>query len=102
MELGALVCFALSMIAAVYLGGPSDLARAVVISVPYLLLGMLIVRRELLVVSLLPVFLSIFLGHPGGGGEESTNQHVVLWIGGLLLFLPMLVVGAFLRRSFRR
>ncbi|HMT04143.1 MAG TPA: hypothetical protein PKD76_01215 [Solirubrobacterales bacterium] len=48
------------MVVAVVAGGPTDLARAAVIAVPYLLLGLLVVRRGLFVVTALPIVLSVF------------------------------------------
>lgn len=50
----------MSMVVAVVAGGPTDLARAAVIAVPYFLLGLLVVRRGLFVVTALPIVLSVF------------------------------------------
>ena len=48
------------MVVAVVAGVPTDLARAAVIAVPYFLLGLLVVRRGLFVVTALPIVLSVF------------------------------------------
>lgn len=42
------------MVAAVYTGGPSDFAQALIIAIPYFVLGLLVVRRELFAVGVLP------------------------------------------------
>lgn len=98
-ELAVTACFVVSMVVAVYTGGPSDLMRALVISIPYLLLGLLVVRRELFAVIPSPLLLSLFMGDSGSNDMHVGDRQVVFWLSSALLFIPMLLVGVSIRRT---
>ena len=92
--------FALSMMVAVIAGGPTDLARASVIAVPFLLLGLLVVRRGLFVVAALPILLSIFFDNRTSHELRLENPQVIFWLVGVLLWGPALMLGYSIRKWF--
>lgn len=94
--------FALSMVAAVVAGGPTDLPRAFLIAVPFLLLGLCVVRRELFVVTALPILLSVFFDDRTSHELRLENPQVIFWLVGVLLWGPALMLGYSIRKRFDR
>lgn len=90
------------MVLAVIAGGPTDLPRAFAISLPFLLLGLLVVRRELFAVVLLPLLLSPFFDDRTSHELRLENPQIVFWMVGILLWIPALWLGYFLRKRFDR
>lgn len=90
------------MVVAVYTGGPSDFARALIIAIPYFVFGLLVVRRELFAVGVLPFFLSLFVGESGGSEMHVGNPQIVFWLGSVLLILPVLLCGILIRNTYDR
>jgi len=88
------------MMVAVIAGGPTDLARASVIAVPFLLLGLLVVRRGLFVVAALPILLSIFFDDRTSHELRLENPQVIFWMVGVLLWGPALILGYSIRKWF--
>jgi len=98
-ELAVTACFIASMIGAVYVGGPTDLKNALAMSIPFFLMGLLVVRRELFAITLLPIFLSLLMGDSAGNEMHVGNMQVVFWLGSALLFLPVLIAGVLIRKT---
>jgi hypothetical protein len=90
------------MVAAVIAGGPTDLPRAAVIAVPFLLLGLLVIRRELFAATALPFLLSIFFDERTSHELRLENPQVVFWLVGVLLWGPTLMLGYAIRKRFDR
>ena len=101
-EIAVAAGFLLSMVAAVVSGGPTDLPRAFVIAVPFFLLGLLVVRRELFVVIAFPVLLSVFFDDRTSHELRIENPQVVFWLVGALLWAPAVLLGYSIRKSFDR
>jgi hypothetical protein len=88
------------MVVAVISGGPTDLTRASVIAVPFVLLGLLVVRRGLFVVAALPILLSIFFDDRTSHELRLENPQVIFWMVGVLLWGPALMLGYSIRKWF--
>lgn len=101
-EILVTLSFVVSMVVAVVAGGPTDLARAAVIAVPYFLLGLLVVRRGLFVVTALPIVLSVFFDDRTSHELRLENPQVIFWMVGVLLWAPALVLGYSIRKWFDR
>lgn len=92
--------FILTMVAAVVAGGPTDLTQAVAIAVPYFLLGLLVVRRELFAVVVFPIALSLFFTNQSSHELRLENPQVVYWLAGVLFWAPALIFGYLVRKKF--
>lgn len=101
-ELFVTAIFASSMMAAVALGGPTNLERASLLAAPFLLLGLLVVRRELFVVVAVPVLMSLFFDNQTSHELRLENPQVVYWVVGGLLWAPVLLAGYWIRKRFDR
>jgi len=90
------------MVWAVYVGGPSDPVRALVITAPFLLLTLLVVRALLLTAVMVPLLLAIFLGEPPSNDFHVANSQWIFWAAGSVLWVPASMGGYLIRWGWDR
>ncbi len=91
------VLFLAVMVGAVYAGGPTDPVRALVITAPFLLLTLLVVRALLLTAVMVPLLLAVFFGEPPSNEFHAANAQWIFWAADSVLWVPASIGGYLIR-----